>query len=296
MKVLFFLFVSLSASVLANPYPLSVTDELGRTITLEQEPLRIVSMIPSHTESICALNACDKLIGVDSFSDYPEQVLELPKLGGGLTGFDGGPDIEAIVALQPDLVLVSEYGELADILVNAGLSVYAGSPQTVAETYEIIRVLGLLLNREAEATALVTGIQANIAAVAQMTANLAPVSVYYEIDATPFSVGPESFIGTLIAAAGGANIVDASLGDFPMLDPEFVIATDPDIIILANAPYGESLESLAARPGWASLTAVQEGRVYELSEEIASMTGRAGPRIAEVVLHFASLFHPQVFD
>ncbi|CAN5863370.1 ABC transporter substrate-binding protein [soil metagenome] len=284
----------LFGSAFATTYPITLTDELGREVTLLSEPMRIVSMLPSDTETLCAVNACDKLVGVDTFSTYPEQVAALPQLGGGLTGVDGGPDTEAIVALQPDLVLVSEYGELAQLLSDAGLTVYAGSPQTVQDTLTFFGIVGQMVNREAQAALLSGRVQGEIEAVAELTSALPVSSVYYEIDPTPYSIGPDSFIGTLLAKAGGETISPAELGDFPQLDPEFVIATDPQIIILGDAP-GESATTLAARPGWATLSALETGRVFELSDAQGEFVNRPGPRMGDTVKLFASFLHPGLF-
>ena len=279
----------------ATTYPLTLTDELGREVTLQREPERVVSMLPSHTETLCALNACDKLIGVDTFSNYPEQVNVLPKLGGGLTGVEGGPDVEAIVALEPDLVLVSEYGELAQLLEEAGLTVYSGSPQTVEETFAFFDVVGEMVDREAQAALLSGRVQGEIEAIAALTSRLPVKTVYYEIDPTPYSVGPESFIGVLLAKAGGETISPAELGDFPQLDPEFVVAADPEVIILSDAPAGESAATLAARPGWAELSALTSGQVYGLSDVQNDFVNRPGPRMADTVRLFASFLHPGLF-
>lgn len=287
--------VALSASATAG-YPVTLVDELGRTVTLEREPERVISMVPSHTEMVCALSACDKLVGVDSFSNYPEAVLALPRLGGALTGYEGGPDIEAIVALAPDLVLVSEYGELANFLDELGLTVYAGSPQTLADIYAFIEIIGQLLGRSEAAAALNAQIEAELAEIASLVAEAPRPSVYYEIDATPFSVGPNSFIGQLIALAGGQTIVTEAMGDFPMLDPEFVVVQDPEVIILASAPFGESIETLRARPGWQGLSALASGRVFELSEAQTDLANRPGPRIPQVVRLFAQMLHPELID
>ena len=278
----------------ATTYPLTVTDELGRAVTLTSEPTRIVSMLPSDTETLCAMNACDKLVGVDTFSNYPEEVAALPKLGGGLTGVEGGPDVEAIVALEPDLVFVSEYGELAQLLSDAGLTVYAGSPQTVEDTFTFFGVVGELVNRETQAALLVGRVRGEIEAVAALTSALPTKSVYYEIDPTPYSVGPDSFIGVLLAKAGGETVSPAELGDFPQLDPEFVVAADPEIIILSDAP-SESATTLAARPGWAGLSALTSGQVFELSDAQGEFVSRPGPRMADTVKLFASFLHPGLF-
>ena len=278
----------------ATTYPLTVTDELGREVTLQREPTRIVSMLPSDTETLCALDACDKLVGVDTFSTYPAEVAGLPTLGGGLTGVEGGPDVEQIVALQPDLVFVTEYGELAQLLRDAGLTVYAGSPQTVQDTLAFFGVVGEIVNREAQAALLVGRVQGEIEAVAELTSTLPTKTVYYEIDPTPYSVGPDSFIGTLLAKAGGETISPSELGDFPQLDPEFVIATDPAVIILADAP-GESAATLQDRPGWASLSALTSGQVFELSDAQGELVNRPGPRMGDTVRLFANFLHPGLF-
>jgi iron complex transport system substrate-binding protein len=289
---------SLLIASLANAqiYPLTLTDKLNRTVTLGAEPERVVSMLPSHTETLCAVDACNKLVGVDDFSNYPEQVNGLPKLGGGLTGYDGGPDVEAIVALEPDLVLVSEYGELAQLLEQAGLTVYAGSPVTYEDTFTYFDIIGRLVNKEIEAALLTDKVQKDIEAVTQLVSSAEPVSVYYEIDATPYSVGPNSFIGVLLAKAGGQTIVTGEQGDFPQLDPEFIISSDPEVIILSDAPSGESTETLQARAGWENLQAITNNKVFGLTNEQNDVANRPGPRIAEVVRLFAQMLHPDLVD
>jgi iron complex transport system substrate-binding protein len=286
----------LSSIANAATYPLTLTDKLNRTVMIETEPQRIVSMLPSHTETLCALDACDKLVGVDDFSNYPLAINGLPKLGGGLTGYDGGPDVEAIVALQPDLVLASEYGELAQLLEQAGLTVYAGSPTTYEDTFTYFDIIGQLTNREIEATLLADKVQKEIDGIAKLVSSAEPVSVYYEIDATPYSVGPNSFIGVLLAKAGGQTIVTAEQGDFPQLDPEFIISSNPEVIFLSDAPSGESIETLQARAGWESLQAIANNKVFGLTNEQNDVANRPGPRIAEVVRLFAQMLHPDLVD
>lgn len=278
-------------TALASPFPLTLTDELGYTLTLTAEPQRLISMLPSHTETVCALNGCLTLVGIDDFSVGIPSTGDLPTLGGGLFGFN----LEAIIALQPDLVLVAEFGELAGALRQAGLTVYAGSPQTFEDAFVFFELIGQLVNREAEAARLATSVRAEIEAVGALVADRAPPSVYYELDASPFSVGPGGFIGALIAKAGGRNIVPAELGDFPLLDPEFIVSADPEIIVLASHPHGESAVTVAARPGWATITAVVEGAVIELTSEQVDLINRPGPRLGEAVRLLASLFHPDAF-
>jgi iron complex transport system substrate-binding protein len=274
---------------LATDYPYSVRDDLGRELTLARAPERIVAMVPSHAELVCALGACGRLVAVDDFSNYPEPVNALPRLGSAFA-----PDLEALVALEPDLVLVDEYSGLAGPLEALGIPVYAGTAQTLDELFALFGVVGAMLDRE-DAAALLSGrVRGTLDGVAAVTGAREPVTVYLELDATPYSVGPASFIGDLIARAGGITIVPAELGDFPQLDPEFVVAADPDLIVLADAPFGESLASLRQRPGWAQLGAVRAGAVVELSQAQVDLLNRAGPRVGEAVAMLAALFHPDL--
>lgn len=281
---------SLAALAVATDYPYTTTDRLGREVTLQAAPLRIVAMIPSHTETVCALAACKLLVGVDQFSNHPAETDDLPRLG---NGFE--PDIEAIVALEPELVLVDQFSGLADTLSGLGLVVYAGTPQSFEETLDFFEELGRLLDREVEAALLGGRVRGEVESVAALTAGRKAPSVYFEVDATPYSVGPDSFIGFLIHRAGGANIVAAELGEFPQLDPELVVAADPEVIVLADAPFGESAEAVAARPGWAAIRAVTDRRVVELTAEQVDILSRPGPRLAEAVRLLAEIFHPELF-
>lgn len=275
----------------ASDYPLIVTDDLGHELVLNAAPVRIVSMIPSATETVCALNACDLLIGRDQYSNYPPEVNDLPELGNGFV-----PNLEAIVALEPDLVIVDESGDLANQLRELGIPVYAGTAQTFTEVFEKISDIGKLINREKEAAFLNLKLRTDLVNVHKLIAAAQMPTVFYELDSTPYSVGPESFIGEIISLAGGDNIVTADLGAFPKLDPEFIVAANPEIILLADAAYGESAESLAARAGWADIAAISSGKVYELSPEQVDIINRPGPRIIDALFLLAQIFHPDMID
>ena len=279
----------------ATDYPLTVTDGLGREVALLKEPERIVAMLPSQTETFCAVGACDKLVGTDNYSNYPEQVRDLPKLGGFRSA-----DVEDIVALEPDLVLVAaSAGELAETLGGLGLTVFASgahSGQTYESTLEEFLFLGKLVNREAEAQALVETTRSQVDAVGALTADAPRPQVYYEISDSLYTASPASFTGALIEKAGGENVIPAQLGAFPQVDPEFVLERNPEVIILADAPSGTSVESLRERPGWANLEAVGSGRVYELDQTQVDVLSRSGPRMVEAVRLLAQLLHPELMD
>jgi len=271
-------------------WPVTVVDDLGRDVTLSAPPQRIVSLVPSHTETVCALGACERLVGRDTWSDFPAAVATLQDLGSAFA-----PDLEAIVALRPDLVLVDEYSGAAEALAPLGLVVYAGTPQRLDELFVTIDRLGRLLGAPTEAALLAGRLQGELDGVAAVVAGLVGPSVFYEVDPSPYSVGPASFIGTLIDMAGGRNVVPEGLGDFPLIDPEFVVAADPQVIVLADAPYGVDAAAVAARPGWGAIAAVREGRVVELSQEQSDVMSRAGPRVGEALLLLVGILHPGAF-
>jgi len=271
-------------------FPRSVVDDLGRTVTLAAPPKRIVAMAPSHTESVCGLGACDLLVGVDRHSDWPAAVAALPTLGDAFA-----PDLEGIVALAPDLVLVDEYSGLHEALAALGIPTYAGTPQRYDDTLTFLTTLGAMLGRDTEAAVLVGQIEGRIAGVAAVTAGRHAPSVFVELDATPYSVGPDAYLGTLLALAGGANVVTSAMGDFPLVDPEFVVASDPEVVLLTDAPYGVTADEVAARPGWAHIRAVKDGRVIELDLDAVNVLSRAGPRMGDAVLLLARILHPDAF-
>lgn len=282
------------SSAQATAYPITVQDELGATLTLQRAPQRIVSMIPSDTETVCALGACDRLVGVDGLSDWPASVSSLPKLGNA-----NQPDLEALVALRPDLVLTDEYSGLAPRLRSLGVPVYAGTPQTFEQALAFFGTMGRLLDRQAQAAVLTGRVQGQVAAVAAQVALLpagrSDVSVFVELDPTPYSVGPGSYLGTLIAKAGGRTIVTDAMGDYPQVDPEFVVRQDPQVVLLLDAPYGQTVKAAEARPGWSEMRAVKDGRVVPLDLQQVDMLSRAGPRMGDAVVLLARLLHPGRF-
>ena len=150
--------LALAGSAAATTYPLTLTDDLNRKVTVKAEPQRIVSLLPSTSETLCALNLCERLVGVDQYSDYPAQVKNVAKMGDLYT-----PNIEAIVAAKPDLVLVSKYGKVSETLTQAGITVFALNPETYDEVFSKLLTLGKVVNREAAAKALVTTMARDIA-------------------------------------------------------------------------------------------------------------------------------------
>ncbi|MGY2892400.1 iron complex transport system substrate-binding protein [Deinococcus sp. UYEF24] len=271
----------------ATHYPLTVTDDLGRTVTLTHAPRRIVAMLPSHTETLFAIGAGAQLVAVDKFSNYPKAETDrLPKVGSAYA-----PSIEAILALKPDLVLADESGgsRLTEKLAAAGLTVYGGSAQTYTEVFQKIAVLGQLTNHEAAATRLITSVRSDMNTLAAQLRGAPKVSAYYEVSAAPYTAGPDSFIGVLMGKAGGANIIPGGLGEFPKISPELVVKANPAVMI------GLSLPDARSRPGWNTLQAVTTGKVYKPTQEETDALSRPGPRLPVALRVLAKLLHPERF-
>ncbi|ADV67740.1 ABC transporter substrate-binding protein [Deinococcus maricopensis] len=287
MRHLLILGALLGSTALATKYPLTVTDDLGRKVTLNAEPRRIIAMLPSHTETLIAIGAGDKLVAVDRFSNYPKDATDkLKKVGSAYQ-----PDLEAILALKPDLVLADESSgsRLTEKLANAGLTVYGGTAQTYTEVFEKIGTLGKLTNREAGATKLITSMRRDLNAVQDLVRGAPKVSAYYEVDPSPYSVGPNSFIGVLLKMAGGANVIPANLGDFPKIDPELIVKANPSVMI------GLTAQDARARPGWANLNAVTASRVFKPTAEERDALSRPGPRLPVALRALAKFLHPERF-
>jgi iron complex transport system substrate-binding protein len=264
-------------------YPLEVRDDLGRTVTLRAVPRRVVALLPSHTETLFALGIGDRVMGVDDFSDYPPEASRLPKLGG---LYDA--QLEKILALGPDLVLVSESSSAVTPLEQSGLTVWAGSGRTFDDVFRVIESVGKMVDRIDEAARLSEAIREEIRAIERRVGSRERVSVYYELDTTLYTVGPSSFVGVMLTKAGGSNVIPAGIGDFPKISPEVVIAGNPSIIL------GARPEEVAARPGWSRIAAVQTGRVYAMSDDERRLVTRPGPRLAEAVRTLARRLHPDV--
>ncbi|MBQ0133194.1 MAG: ABC transporter substrate-binding protein [Comamonas sp.] len=264
---------SMSWTAAATP----LLDDRGRAIASAQAPQRIVSLLPSLTETVCALGACDKLVGTDRYSNWPAEPLRhVAKVGGGLD-----PHIEAIVALQPDVVLLSHSSKLVQRLETLGLRTVVLEPRTQADVQRVLQAVGQLLHvpPEAGAQRVWRQMQAGIdAAVQSLPAGVAGASVYFEVSRGPFAAGPSSFLGELLTRMGMRNIVPQSMGAFPRLNPEWVVRAQPDVILRGN----ESMQSADLYPGWDTLAAVREQRICQFDAAASDVLVRPGPRMDEV--------------
>jgi iron complex transport system substrate-binding protein len=265
--------LALAAAALAvAAHAVVVTDERGVRVDLPQPPQRIVSLLPSLTESVCTLGACERLIGVDRYSNWPDAVRALPQLGGGID-----PNVEAIVALKPDVVLLAKSSRVTERLEALGLKVIVLEPKSHADVQRVLDALGQVL-AIGDAQRVWRAIDASVTAAAEaLPARAKNRRVYFEVNSAPYAAGEVSFIGETLARLGVKNIVPASLGPFPKLNPEFVVRADPDLIMVGE----RSAQGLEQRPGWASIRAVREGRICRFKAAESDVLVRPGPRMGE---------------
>lgn len=259
-------------SLSLGSYGLTVTDDRGVSVSFERSPQRIVSLLPSLTETVCELDQCHRLVGVDRYSNYPASVQRLPQVGGGLD-----PSIEAVVALRPDVVLMATSSRAADRLQALGLKVVALEPRTHKDVQRVLMKVGQLLEVQ-DAQKVWRAIDAGVSAAAQSLPKSARgVRVYFEVNNGPYAAGESSFIGETLTRLGAKNIVPADLGAFPKLNPEYVVRANPDLIMVGQ----RSASNLAQRPGWAQMRALREQRMCVFAVEQANVLVRPGPRMAE---------------
>jgi iron complex transport system substrate-binding protein len=270
-----FLAVLALAFLLALPNAtnaLQVTDDRGVTITLPAAPQRIVSLLPSLSESVCELGQCPRIVGVDRYSNFPAGLQKLPQVGGGLD-----PNIEMIVALKPDVVLMAKSSRAGERLEALGLKVVGLEPKTHADVQRVVLKLGQLLEVP-DAARIWRAIDAGVSAAAQsLPANVRGTKVYFEVNQGPYAAGESSFIGETLTRLGVKNIVPAKLGPFPKLNPEYIVRANPDVILIGQ----RSADGLMARPGWHSIRALREQRICIFPTEEANVLVRPGPRMAE---------------
>jgi iron complex transport system substrate-binding protein len=275
----------------------TVTDSAGRDVTIQAPPVKIVSLAPSITEILFALELGPRVAAVDDFSNYPAETQQLPKIGA-----LGSFNVEQIAALEPDLVLAAGITppELVQQLADLGLAVVVvgAAEASVESVFADIALVGRITGAADAAQRVTDDMRAQLTALTERLAGAASrPRVYWELDATdparPYTVGPGSFVDELITLAGGDNIFGQGDTPYPQVSAEQVVAADPQAILLANAQYGVTVESVGQRPGWGDLTAVTGGAVYPVD---ADLTTRPGPRIVAGIESIARLLHPELFD
>lgn len=249
-------------------------DDRQIEVTIAKPPQRIVSLLPSLTETVCALGQCDKLVGVDRYSNWPESIAKLPRMGGGID-----PNIESVVAAKPDLVLMATSARGAERFTSLGLTVLALEPRSHADVQRVMRIVAQALDVPvAESDRVWRHIDAAVNAAAQsMPAQAKGQRVYFEVSRAPYGASESSFIGETLQRLGARNILPASLGPFPKINPEFVVRAQPDLIMVGDSNFAD----MTTRPGWQNMRAMRTQRVCHFKAEESDMLVRAGPRMAE---------------
>lgn len=265
--------VALIATSAAAAQPLVLRDDRGTEHRFDAPPQRIVTLLPSLTESAWMLGAGARLVGVDRFSNWPPEIAALPHLG----GLDD-TRIEALVRLKPDVVLASTSARSLDKLEALGFRVLRLKSETHADVRRTLGLVALLLGTPEAGERAWASIEAQIAAAAaRVPAELRGQQVYFEVGGGPYAAGTSSFIGETLARLGMANIVPPELGPFPKLNPEFVVRARPDIVMGVKREQA----ALLARPGWQAVPAVQTRRLCGFEAADYEVLIRPGPRLGE---------------
>jgi len=286
----------LAPPVGASPFPVEMTDQAGRIVSIEKMPEKIISLAPGNTEILYALGLEDRLVGVTEYCDYPEAAKQKPQIGGFST-----VDIERIVEIQADLILAANIhkGEVIPQLERLGFTVLALDPKTLDEVLEAINLIGRFTGKTEEAARLTTEMDSRIKAITDKTAALPEAqrpTVFYILWHDPLmTVGRETRIHELIAKAGGKNIAGDLADEYPKLSLEAVIMANPQVII-AGSGHGTSqdvpLQFALTEPRLAGVAARQNGRIYEIDSDL---TSRPGPRIVDGLEKLAEFIHPELF-
>jgi iron complex transport system substrate-binding protein len=255
--------------------PVSVVDDRGVVVMFDKPPQRVVSLLPSLTESVCALGKCGTLVGVDRFSNWPLSIQELPKLGG-----MGDVNIERIVQLNPDVVLLEKASPAIARLNSLGVRTFALDVKSMGDEERALKKLDTLLGTS-ESARVWNQIQKEIMrANKQLSSKGGNISVYFEVNPAPFVAGRSSFIGEILTQLNLINIIPESLGPFPKINPEFVVQTKPDVILLTES----TTKDIQKRPGWNSIPAVKRNRICSFTTDQNDVLVRPGPRMGEAAL------------
>jgi iron complex transport system substrate-binding protein len=276
---------------------ITITDALGRQVTLDGPPARIVSLAPSVTEILFAIGAGPQVVGVTKFCTFPPEADALPEIGGFSTK---SISLEAIVGLEPDLVVAGTASQqpVVEQLEQLAVPVVVLAPKSFEEVYANIAQAGYLTGHVEQATAVVdamrTRVDAVTARVATIPAEERP-TVYWEVYDEPLTTaGPETFIGQLIDLAGATNSFADASEDYPQVSAEAVFARDPQVILGPNSQSMKlTLDAVGQRPGWADVRAVRDERIYLLDGDIVS---RPGPRLADALEALAAALYPGAFQ
>jgi iron complex transport system substrate-binding protein len=280
-----------------DAFPLQISRSDAKTLTVDGPPERIVSLSPGATETLFAIGAQDAIVAVDNNADYPQAAANFPTK---VDAFE--PNLESIVALDPDLVIVpNNQGGIVEALDGLSIPVLYQDIDTsitsIGDVFTQVALLGRVTGHQAEAEALLTALDLRVDAIVDGVQGLSQATspkIYHELDSTFFTVSENSFIGDLYNTLHARNIAGDGGGvAYPQLTQEAIIAANPDVIILADEEFGVTIESVEARPGWDAIAAVVEGRIVGIDPDIVS---RPGPRIVDALELLAKAIYPTRFN
>jgi iron complex transport system substrate-binding protein len=283
----------------------NLVDDHGDTTSLTAYPEKIVSLAPSCTEILYAIDAGDKVVAVTDYCNYPYNFTAWIAAGNmtSIGGFED-PNLEVIASLNPDLILTSGgvQEEIVETLRNLGYKVLVLDPTNITGVLQDIELAGRATDRNAEATALINDITSRIDAVTNKVADVtSKPKVYYEVFYDPTALwvaGSKAWQNELIETAGGINVFADQPLDYFQSSVEAVVVRNPDVIVLPASGMGEetpfwgTLDEVKARPAWDSISAVQNDRLYQIDSDVIQ---RSGPRVADAIEQLAEFFHPELF-
>ncbi len=265
----------------STPLASTYTDGLGREVSIENTPKRIVSLSASNTEILFAIGAGDQVVGRDEFSDYPAEVVSIPSVGGSM----GKYSLEQIAALEPDLILAAEINtpEQVKAFEELDLTVYyLSNPKDIDGLYANLLLIGQITGNDKEAQTLVDGLKNRVDQVLNLEKPSSPIRVFYELDGSdpskPWTPGKGTYMDLLLTLAGGENIGSTAGEGWLQISQEAILSADPQVILLGDAAYGITPEMVAERSGWSGISAVSDTRVYPFDDNLVS---RPGPRLVD---------------
>ncbi len=276
-------------------YPLTIKDATGYDFTFKEQPKRIVSISPAETEALFALGLDQQIVGVSEYDNYPEGVKSKARIGG-----VSKPDVEAVVALRPDVVFtgISSSEALVKELRAAGIPIFKTTPKTIDDVMSNIELYGKITNRQAEAKQVTDHMREQVKNVTDAVASLTPEQkkkVYIEFS-PGWTVGKGEFMDEMITLAGGTNIAGNTTG-WHEINEEAIVAADPDVILYSkqsmDATTNQTLDQIIrARSGWNKIKAIQNNQLFGLDDDLVS---RPGPRVTDGLVEIAHAIYPNLF-
>lgn len=280
-------FISCKTSEITTKNTREITDDLGRKVSLPNQVSKVVSLAPNLTEIVFAVDAGDKLVGVTEFCNFPEDAKKIQKVGDTMK-----PNLENIIALKPDVVLVSTASQLetfAQTLEKQGIAVFVSNPNSFDSIYKTIYQVGEIFGKNEKSSEVVNALKKRVAEVETKTNNAKDVKVFVQISREPlFTIGKDSFLTDLINRAGGFSVTADIATAYPNISKETALTYQPDTIILSDSPDNQNPNEV-----FLDSTAVKTNKVFKINADILS---RPSPRVVDALEQIAKVLHPKEFE